>query len=287
MKTIDLHRNMIKIRLFEESLMKMFDKGLLRGTIHTSIGQEAVAVGILSNIIPGDSIFSSHRCHGHFIASGGDIKSLFYEIMGSSKGLCGGIGGSQHIYNDGFFSNGVQGSYMPITVGLALGKKIKKKNNIVISFIGDGTLGEGVVYEALNMAALYEVPLLIVVENNGWAQTTSLNSNFRGDIAKRSSGFGIPSYEFDTNNVEDIYQEFCKIVTKIRKNRSPILAIINTHRLGPHSKGDDTRDKVYLENIKRYDPLLVSKNKCDKYEKLVNSVKLEISTILAEIGVEL
>lgn len=287
MKTIDLHRNMIRIRLFEESLMKMFDKGLLRGTVHTSIGQEAVAVGVLSNIKPGDSIFSSHRCHGHFIASGGDIKSLFYEIMGSSKGLCRGVGGSQHIYNDGFFSNGVQGSYMPISVGLALGKKINNNNNIAISFIGDGTLGEGVVYEALNMAALFEVPLLIVIENNGWAQTTPMRLNFSGDIVKRSSGFGISSYEFDTNDVEILYKDFFKIVKDIRKNKKPILVIINTYRLGPHSKGDDIRDKVYLEKIKEYDPLLVSKEKNDKYEHLVNSVKIEISTILSEIGVEL
>jgi len=285
MNPIDLHRKLIEIRLFEETLLKMFDQGLLRGTVHTSIGQEAVAVGVLSHTVYGDSIFSNHRCHGHYIAHGGDMKSLFLEIMGNPEGLCGGIGGSQHIYDDGFFSNGVQGSYMPITVGLALGKKIKNRNNIAVSFIGDGTLGEGALYEALNMAAVYEVPLLVVLENNGWAQSTPIEKNFSGNISTRSHGFGIPAYEFSSNDVEEIYEDFVPIFEKIRKEKTPVMAIMNTYRLGPHSKGDDTRDDEYLIRIRKNDPLIVSEKRLKGYNDLVILVQEEISTILNEIGV--
>lgn len=284
---LSLHRKVLEIRIFEESLLKMYDKGLLRGTVHTSLGQEAVAVGLLSNAIKGDSVFSSHRCHGHYIANGGDLKSLFLEIMGNKDGICGGIGGSQHINNNDFFSNGVQGSYMPISVGLALGKKINNNNNIAISFIGDGTLGQGVVYEALNMASLYEVPLLIALENNGWAQTTSIENNFSGNIAERCRGFNILPHEINGSDVEALYSDFRSIIEKVRKEKKPVMAIINTYRLGPHSKGDDTREKKYIDEIKKNDPLLISKKKCGEFQEIEESVKKEISNILNEIGVKI
>ena len=161
-----LYKMMYRIRRFEETVLDNFSSGLFHGTTHTYIGQEANAVGVISNLEPDDLVFSNHRCHGHFIAYGGEIKALFAELMGRKTGVCGGIGGSQHIHWKNFYSNGILGGTVPIATGVSLAEKFKGTKTITVVFIGDGALGEGLVYESLNMAALWKAPILFVVENN-------------------------------------------------------------------------------------------------------------------------
>ena len=164
---------LLGIRLFEQSLLDLFSTGTLAGTTHTCIGQETVSVGVLSAIDPAkDIIFSNHRGHGHFLAYCGDAEALYLEIMGKPGGICGGRGGSQHLQRGNFYSNGVQGGIVPVATGMALAEKQQGTQSVVVVFIGDGTLGEGVIYESFNFASLWTLPIVFVIEHNGYAQST-------------------------------------------------------------------------------------------------------------------
>jgi TPP-dependent pyruvate/acetoin dehydrogenase alpha subunit len=253
----DFYFKMLLIRKFEERILELFSEGKLFGTTHAYIGQEADAVGVITNLEEGDKIFSSHRCHGHYLARTNDVVGLMGELMGKSIGVCSGLGGSQHLYKDGFFSSGVQGSYMPIIVGLALAEKMNKSNNIVVGFIGDGTLGEGSTYEALNLMSLLRVPVLLVLENNLYAQTTPIESNLAGKISSRISAFNIDAEELNTTDVMEINEVSKRIIHDIRNDKKPRALILNTYRFCAHSKGDDMRSTDEIEKHRKDDPLTV------------------------------
>lgn len=256
----EMYQKMLLIRLFEERVLDLFSMGKLHGTTHAYIGQEANAVGILSNVHENDKVFSSHRCHGHYLAKTDDLEGLLAELMGKENGVCGGLGGSQHICHRNFFSNGVQGSYMPIVVGMAYAEKVRETQNIVVCFIGDGTLGEGATYEAMNMMSLYQVPVLLIIENNGYAQTTPVSIHLAGDLANRPRAFGIDTAELNTTDVE-VVSEYAKgVIPAMRRDGRPRAVVIHTYRLCPHSKGDDTRSKEEVDAIRQFDPLRFS---CD------------------------
>ena len=190
-----LFATMQLIRSFEERVLAEFSSGKLVGTTHTCIGQEANAAGFFSVTDPGDVIFSNHRCHGHFLAYGGDPYLLFAELLGKATGVVGGRGGSQHIQWKNFYTNGVQGGIVPVAAGMALAEKVGKTGKVAIAFLGDGTLGQGVVYETLNIAALWQLPLLFVIENNHYAQTTPVELGVAGSIPGRFHAFGIETWE--------------------------------------------------------------------------------------------
>ena len=173
------------IRLFEQRLLQLFSEGKLFGTVHTCIGQEWTGVALAEHLREDDVIFSNHRCHGHYLARTGNYAGLFAEIMGREAGICRGRGGSQHICDTNVFSNGIQGGIVPVASGIALAKPIKTAW-ISVVFIGDGTLGEGVVYESLNIASIWNLPLLVVLENNMYAQSTSQKQTLSGDIEARA-----------------------------------------------------------------------------------------------------
>ena len=194
---IIFYRMLYRIRIFEEMVLDNFHRGIFFGTTHTYLGQEAIAVGVLSSIQEIDIIFSNHRCHGHFLAYGGDPKALFAELLGRSTGVCGGRGGSQHLHWKNFYSNGIQGGIVPIATGMALAEKYKQSGAVTIAFLGDGTLGEGIIYEALNMASLWKAPILYVLENNHIAQTTPIDKAMAGDIDTRFKAFGIPTHQLE------------------------------------------------------------------------------------------
>ena len=165
------YERMFFIRRFEETLLDLFSLGKLVGTTHTYIGQEANAVGIIDHLDPAvDVVFSNHRCHGHYLAFADDPFGLMCEVMGKGPGVCGGKGGSQHLCRGNFYSNGVLGSIVPVATGIALAEKKKGSGAVSTVFLGDGTLGEGVTYESLNIASLWKLPVLFVVENNHYAQ---------------------------------------------------------------------------------------------------------------------
>jgi TPP-dependent pyruvate/acetoin dehydrogenase alpha subunit len=259
-----LYRLMLRIRRFEETLLKFFPQGVFYGTAHTYLGQEANAIGVLSQMQPGDIVFSNHRCHGHFLAYGGDMRALFAELMGRSSGVCGGRGGSQHLHWQNFYSNGVQGGIVPVATGMALAEKIKKSGAVVVVFLGDGTLGEGVIYEAFNMANLWSVPVLYVLENNRIAQTTPIQLAVAGSLSLRFEAFTIPTVHLESCDVLEIQTIAKKLFDEVRSNYQPRALILDTHRFGPHSKGDDTRPVDEIQHLReKYDPLSIHGSRLD------------------------
>jgi TPP-dependent pyruvate/acetoin dehydrogenase alpha subunit len=251
-----LYRDMVTIRRFETLLIDQFKTGVFPGTTHTSLGQEANAVGVLAHLSEDDVVVSNHRCHGHFLAYGGDPQALFAELMGKPSGVCGGVGGSQHLHWRNFYSSGVQGGTVAMAAGMALAEKRAGKGAIVVDFMGDGTLGAGIVYECLNMISLWQLPILIVLENNHIAQTTPASLAVAGSIQKRFEAFDIPTDELDSSDVLEILLVAGDLIEQVRSTATPRALIITTARLGSHSKGDDTRSSSELAGLwETRDPL--------------------------------
>jgi TPP-dependent pyruvate/acetoin dehydrogenase alpha subunit len=275
----DLYRKMLLIRTFEERILDLFSKGKIFGTTHAYIGQEANAVGVISNLAKNDIVVSNHRCHGHYIAHKQNLYALLCEIMGKKDGLCAGRGGSQHICDDGFFSNGILGGTMPLAAGLAFAAKFNKTGNIVVVFIGDGTLGEGVLYETLNIVSKWELPLFIVVENNRYAQSTKIEFTLAGRISDRFKAFDIGTEEIETFNVMEIKKVSVGLIEKVRKTKKPKCLIVNTYRFSSHSKSDDGRSQREVEKWKVNDPLMIAEKELDK--NVVDEIKLEVRNLIS------
>jgi 2-oxoisovalerate dehydrogenase E1 component len=243
------------IRSFEERLLKLFSEGKLFGTVHTCIGQEFTGVAVASHLIDGDIMVSNHRCHGHYLARTGDANGLMAEVMGRIAGICGGRGGSQHICAHGVYSNGIQGGMTPVSAGMALAQKLNQTGNIVVAFIGDGTLGEGTLYETLNIISKWDLPMMIVLENNLYAQSTSQTLTLAGDICARAEAFDIASYHGNTANPAGLQKLMGEAVGKIRGESRPAFFRIDTSRLMAHSKGDDDRPREELARYWANDPI--------------------------------
>jgi len=252
-----LYTTMLLIRRFEERLLDEFSTGKLVGTTHAYIGQEADAAGIFSVTDADDVVFSNHRCHGHFLAYGGDPYRLAAELMGKVTGLVGGRGGSQHIHWRNFYSNGVQGGILPVAAGMALAEKIRQTGKIVLVFAGDGTLGEGPFYESLNIGSLWKLPVLFVIENNRYAQTTPIELAVAGTIAGRFAAFGIPTWERETTDVLEVRTAASEAIRHVRSGAGPGGLILHTYRFAAHSKGDDVRDPAEIAAAREKDPLIV------------------------------
>ncbi len=253
------YERMFFIRRFEETLLDLFSQGKLVGTTHTYIGQEANAVGVIDHLEPErDIVFSNHRCHGHYLAFTGDAFGLLSEVLGKATGTCGGKGGSQHLHRGNFYSNGVLGSIVPVATGIALAEKRKGTGAVSTVFLGDGTLGEGVTYESLNMASLWSLPVLFVVEDNGYAQSTPVEFALAGSIRARGEAFGVATDELDTTDVEEIHDAAGRAVARIRETGEPFFLVLHTYRFSPHSKGDDNRDPAEIERRRERDPLVVA-----------------------------
>ncbi len=277
----DYYRAMLRIRRFEETVLEEFKRGVFSGTTHTSLGQEANAVGVIRQMLPDDIILTNHRCHGHFLAYGGDMRALFAELMGRQTGVCGGRGGSQHIHWKNLYSNGIQGGIVPIATGMALAERQKRSGAAVTVFIGDGTFGQGVIYEAFNMASLWSAPLLIVVENNHIAQTTPTRYTLAGDMRQRFHAFGVPAVEMDSSDVMEIAGTAFQLMREVHEDPSPRALILNTERFGPHSKGDDTRpEEVVTELIQQRDPITIMEKRLanENLAAIRGEVELEVKT---------
>ncbi|NAS23185.1 thiamine pyrophosphate-dependent dehydrogenase E1 component subunit alpha [Herbidospora sp. NEAU-GS84] len=238
--TTDLDR-LLLIRHFEHALLDLFAKGELNGTTHTCLGQEIVPVALAPLLGPDDRVFSNHRGHGHYLARFDDPAGLLAEIMGREGAVCDGVGGSQHILREGYLSTGVQGESLPVAVGAAL--HLRGSGALACAYIGDGTWGEGAVYESLNLAALWGLPLLVVVEHNGIAQTTPTELAMSGTIAARCAAFGVAHTALPADDVSEIRTVLTPLVSAVRTG-SPLVVEFAVNRLGPHSKGDDTRSGV-------------------------------------------
>jgi TPP-dependent pyruvate/acetoin dehydrogenase alpha subunit len=260
---------MYRIRRFEETVLENFPRGVFFGTTHTYLGQEANAAGILANLQESDIVFSNHRCHGHFLAYGGDMRALFAELMGRATGVCAGRGGSQHLHWRNFFSNGVQGGIVPVATGMALAEKTMQRETVTLAFIGDGTLGEGVVYEALNLSSLWSAPLLFIVENNHIAQTTPIEMALAGSLTGRFEAFGIPVIELDSSDVLEIHATAGEVIAAVRDEERPRALVLHTCRFGPHSKGDDTRPEQQVAQMQQdRDPLRIHAGRLVEQQRL-------------------
>ena len=244
---------LLLIRRFEQALLDLYGAGHISGTVHTCLGQEYVPVA-LAPLIDGDFVFSNHRGHGHYLALYRDPAGLLAEILGRDGGVCHGVGGSQHLYREeGFLATGVQGHSVPVAVGVGMHLRREGRGRLAVAFIGDGTWGEGGVYEALNMAQLWGAPVLVVVEHNEIAQSTPTTRQLAGTIAGRAAAFGIPHRRLETSDVGALRAEVGPLIARMRAQPAPLVLEFATIRLGPHSKGDDTRSEEELRRVRERD----------------------------------
>ncbi len=270
----------LRIRAVESALYDAFGKGQLHGTIHTCVGQEFSGVAICQKLQSDDFVTSNHRCHGHFIATTNQWRGLVDELVGNVEGVCAGIGSSQHLCDERFISNGQQGGLLPVAAGVALDRKLTGKKAVVVSFIGEGTLGEGVLYETANITNLWNLPHLIVCENNGYSQSTPQSISVAGDIGARAEAFGARVFKADTWDLETLDETAAQAVEFVRNNSRPALLIVQTYRLNPHSKGDDQRA---LEEIKWFsdrDPVNVAIQEIEGFAEAYAGIAAEVKSHL-------
>ena len=263
------------IRRCEQLILDQFSRGLVSGTTHTCIGQELAAMCVVRALDhPEDGVLSNHRNHGHFLTYAGDFVGLVAEIMGREGGVCRGRGGSQHLAWRHFHSNGVQGGMTAIGVGMALARKRRDQGDgsgtgMVAAMIGDGTLGQGLLYEAMNLASVWDVPMLFVVENNNIAQTTETRHTIGGgNIEARGAAFGLPTWRFDDADPA-LFSKVAEVVAELREQGGPGFLVLDTRRLGPHSKGDDLRDSAEMDEIRNRDPLQALGRRLDAAERAI------------------
>lgn len=263
----DIYRKMLLIRRFEEQVDNFFAKGMIHGTTHLYIGEEAVAVGACAAIEPEDYITSTHRGHGHCIAKGGDIKLMMAELMGKATGYCQGKGGSMHIadLNIGILgANGIVAGGIPIAVGAALALKMQRRKEVVLCFFGDGALAQGAFHEAANLAGLWKLPVIFICENNQYGMSLAVRKALAcQDISIWGQSYGMPGIRVDGNDVEAVMEAVKEAVARARQGEGPSLVECVTYRWRGHSKSDANRyrTKEEIEQWKERCPLKRWRNK--------------------------
>jgi len=234
------YRVMRLIRSVENSLVKLFADGEVPGFIHLSVGQEAIAAGVVTALDERDSIATTHRGHGHVLARGIDVDLFFMELMGKQGGICGGRGGSMHVADMDLGilgANGIVGAGIPIALGSALAHSVRKTGGVAVAFFGDGAMAEGVIHESLNMAALWKLPLLFVCENNGWSEFSPTSRQFAAQLGSLAGAFGIPHLLVDGNDVEAVSAAARDLIAQARTDGPRVLEC-KTHRVRGHFEGD-------------------------------------------------
>jgi len=231
------------IRRFEETLNDLYGTGVIRGTSHFCAGQEATEVGAIAALRPDDLVTSTHRGHGHFIAKGGDPKRIMAELWGKATGYAGGRGGSQHMadFAIGFLgSNGITGGMIPVATGAALSQKTLGTDRIVLCFFGDGATGQGTFHEAVNMGALWKLPVVYLCENNLYAMSTPVAEAFaEPEVAKRAAAYGLPGRRVDGQDYFAVRQAVADAAERARDGDGPTLIEAMTYRIYGHSKSDE------------------------------------------------
>lgn len=260
-KLIGMYRVMVRIRTFEERTAKEFAAGNILGAAHLYAGEEAVAVGTCANLRPDDFIASTHRGHGHLIAKGCQTDRMMAELYGKRTGYNKGKGGSMHIadMNMGILgANGIVGAGIPIADGAALSAQMRGTDQVVICFLGDGATNTGRFHEAVNLAACWNLPVVYVIENNLYAESTSIASTCKiTDLSDRASAYGIPGQTIDGNDVLAVYKAVGKAITRARKGLGPTLVECKTYRHRGHFEGDQQtyKTKEEVEEWLKKDPI--------------------------------
>jgi acetoin:2,6-dichlorophenolindophenol oxidoreductase subunit alpha len=240
-----LYRQMVRIRLFEDQVNDFYLRALMPGLAHLYIGEEAVAVGICEALKKTDYITSTHRGHGHCLAKGASPDRMFAELLGKEAGYCRGKGGSMHIADPAtgnLGANAIVCGSAGIATGAALSSKRLKKDNVAVCFIGEGALGQGVLYEVMNLASLWKLPVIYAVENNLYTEYTHFSETTAGSILARGAAFGIPAEEVDGQNVRAVFDLATHLVTRARSGQGPALLLCNTYRYSGHHVGDINRE---------------------------------------------
>ena len=259
---LELYRKMVTVRQFETMAGEYFVAGKIPGFIHLSIGQEASSVGVCSCLRKDDYVATTHRGHGHMIAKGADLKRMTAELFGKKTGFCKGKGGSMHIFDFSIGilgANGVVAGGLPIIAGAGYSIKMRKTDQVAVAFFGDGASNRGPVHEAMNMAAIWKLPILFVIENNQWASTTAQNYACAvKDLYKRADAYGMPGFKVDGNDVLAVREAVIEAVVRARKGEGPTLIENKTYRMRGHSEGDQekyrTREEVGA--WKKKDPIV-------------------------------
>lgn len=253
---------MWQIRRFEEAVDDLFARGLMHGTMHLSIGQEASATGTCSALRDDDAITSTHRGHGHCIAKGADLERMMAELLAKETGYCRGRGGSMHIADvatGNLGANGIVAGGIPIAAGAGLAYRLRGLDRVVVSFFGDGAANEGAFHEAVNLAAIWKLPVVFLCENNKYGMSFSTEKSFAiENIAERAAGYGIPGVTVDGNDVEAVHEAVGNAVARARQGEGPTLVESVTYRWKGHSKSDKNlyRTKEEIAEWRERDPIL-------------------------------
>ncbi|MGH3256770.1 MAG: alpha-ketoacid dehydrogenase subunit alpha/beta [Streptosporangiaceae bacterium] len=263
---LELYRTMVEIREFELRVSRLTTEGKIPGFVHLSLGQEASAVGACAPLTPSDVITSTHRGHGHCIAKGLDMTSMFAELMGRSSGTCAGLGGSMHIADPGigiFGANGIVAAGLPIASGAALASRIRQQSRIVVAFFGDGAAAQGAFHESVNLAALWRLPVIFFCENNHYAEFSRAETQHPVPLSTRAAGYGIDFHQVHGNDVAAVYQLMTDLAARARRGEGPFMVEAETYRWHGHYEGDPERYRTTeeVEEWKARDPLLIARER--------------------------
>ena len=262
---LEMQRRMLRIRRFDERASKMVKRGKIPGTVHTSIGQEAQVVGACMALTEGDYMSGNHRSHGHPIGKGSPLGPLMAELCGKADGVCGGKGGSLHLADfkvGSLGESGIVGSSIPIATGAALSAKVLGNGKVALAFFGDGAANQGCLYEAMNLAGVWDLPVVFLCENNQYALSTPAHTVTSGVISERAAGFGMPGVRVENGqDVLAVHEAVLEAVERGRRGEGPTLVEVVTYRYNEHSEGlrlgTDYRDKEERETWLGRDPIVL------------------------------
>ncbi|MFX1303531.1 MAG: thiamine pyrophosphate-dependent dehydrogenase E1 component subunit alpha [Promethearchaeota archaeon] len=236
----ELYRKMLRSRLFENAVMKLWEEGMISGEMHLGTGEEAIIAAVVSQLEEGDAMAVDHRGTAPFIMRGIDPVLILLEFLGHSKGLCAGQGGHMHLFSKEHLaaSSGIVGSSGPAATGFALALKYQKKNKIAVAFFGEGAINQGMMLESMNLASVWNLPVLFVCKDNDWAITTTKNNTTGGKLIDRARGFGIEGYEVDGTDVEAVWKVVNEAISKMRNNGGPQFIHARCIHMEGHFLGD-------------------------------------------------
>ncbi len=259
---LDWYRTMVRIRLFEEKVQELFMSGQIQGTTHLCQGQEAVSVGAIAAMQPGDVQTNTYRGHGEALALGMEPETAFAELMGRSAGGSGGVGGSMHLIDfskGNIGANAIVGAGLPIAVGAAVAFQMQGKPNVALTFFGDGATNIGTFHEALNMAALWKAPVIFIITNNLYGEYSPVSATTAGgaDLVRRADAYGMPGMVVDGQDIEAVFKATSEAVERARNGEGPSLLEMKTYRYRGHSRSDPAkyRPEGELDAWKGRDPL--------------------------------
>ena len=265
---LQIYTTMRRIRAFENTTDELFKKGIIKGTAHSYVGEEAIASGVCTALDEGDYIASYHRGHGHCIAKGADLDRMMAELFGRKDGYCQGLGGSMHIADmdlNILGANGIVGAAMPLSTGAALAAKLRGTNQVAVAFFGDGASNQGIFHESLNLAAVWKLPMIFVCENNQYALTTSYkNTTAVAQVAQRAASYDIPGITIDGNDAVEVHLTVLEALDRARAGEGPTLIEAMTYRWGQHSLRanlQDPRPKKEVDSWLERDPLKQMENR--------------------------